>query len=685
MKKTLLITCFALFFGLQTQAQYWQIPNPNAGFNPGGLNADDEYPSGGGLATTWTTCLAPSTTPTWSTTQTIPFAFSFNGVPVTDFKVSNSGILTFDVGTAVAAPGFTPITLPSASIPNNSVCISGLGGIGANDNVVRKTFGTAPNRQLWVFYTSYGYGNTASDGSNFTYWSIVLDETTNRIHIVDQRTGGYAGTGLVSAGVQIDATTAFTVAGSPALAFLAGTSPVADDNSFYTFIPGTQPSFDMSVTEITSTPYFAPGNATFTGVIKNLGLSTITSFDINYKIDGGAPVSATISGVNIASGTTYNFTHNTPWNAVIGTHTLEMYATNLNGSNPDANTFDDAHTQTLNVLSELVPRIPLFEIFTSSTCGPCAPGNTNYHSIVDLKPASEYSSIKFQQDFPGTGDPYATEESINRRTDYYAVNSIPRMMIDGGWNSNASAFTNALYDDSRLKPAQFKLNGSYFYNNKTFSAKVKYSPVFNASGAKLYVAILEGTTSANVGSNGETEFEHVMKKMLPNETGTTLPTQAIGSWDSTSFTYTFNGNYRLPADGQTANIINHAIEHSVEEFSDLYVIAWIQGSDKVVYQAANLSLTTGFESVSNVFEKVDVFPNPAQNLINVQINLNNNQQVMATLVDLEGHVINSKMVQMKSGNNQVVFDASQLAAGIYNIMIFDAKGNSSVHKVVVQK
>jgi hypothetical protein len=173
--------------------------------------------------------------------------------------------------------------------------------------------------------------------------------------------------------------------------------------------------------------------------------------------------------------------------------------------------------------------------------------------------------------------------------------------------------------------------------------------------------------------------------MLPNETGTTLPTQAIGSWDSTSFTYTFNGNYRLPADGQTANIINHAIEHSVEEFSDLYVIAWIQGSDKVVYQAANLSLTTGFESVSNVFEKVDVFPNPAQNLINVQVNLNNNQQVMATLVDLEGHVINSKMVQMKSGNNQVVFDASQLAAGIYNIMIFDAKGNSSVHKVVVQK
>lgn len=684
MKKTLLFATFAFLFTLQMQAQYWQIPNPNAGFNPGGLNADDEYPVGGGLATTWTTCLAPSTTPTWSTSQTLPFPFSFNGVPVTNFKVSNSGILTFDVSTALAAPGFTPITLPSALIPNNSVCISGLGGSGANDNVVKKTFGTAPNRQFWIFYTSYGYGNTASDGSNFTYWSIVLDETTNRIHIVDQRTGGYASS-VVSAGIQIDATTAYTVAGSPALAFLAATSPASDDNSFYTFVPGTQPSFDMSITDITSSPYFAPGNATFTGVIKNLGTTTITSFDINYKIDGGTAVSATISGVNIASGATYNFTHNIPWTAVIGTHSLEMYATNLNGSNVDANTFDDAHTQTINVLNELVQRIPLFEIFTSSTCGPCAPGNTNYHSIVDLRPSSEYVSIKYQQDFPGNGDPYATNESVNRRSNYYAITSIPRMMIDGGWNNNAASFTDALYDDSRLKPAQFKLNGSYFYNNKTFSAKVKYSPMFNATGAKLYVAILEHLTSQNVASNGETEFKQVMKKMLPSETGTTLPAQAIGSWDSTSFTYTFNGQYRLPADGQTANRINHATEHSVEEFSDLYVIAWIQGTDKVVYQAANLSLTTGFESLSNVFEKVNVFPNPAQNKINVQVNLKNNEQIIATLVDLEGNMINSKMVQMKSGNNNIEFDATQLAAGMYNIMIFDSKGNSSVNKVVIQK
>lgn len=683
MKKNLLMTIFASLLALQMQAQYWQIPNPNAGINPGGLNNDDEYPVGGGLAATWTTCLAPSATPTWSTTQTIPFPFSFNGSPVTSFKVSNSGILTFDVATAVAAPGFTPIALPSALIPNNSVCISGLGGIGANDNVVSKTFGTAPNRQLWVFFTSYGYGTTASDGTNFTYWSLVFDETSNRIHIVDQRTGGYASS-VVSAGIQIDASTAYSVATSPALAFLSATTADATDNSYYTFIPGTQPMYDLAMLDLSSSNYVVPGNNNFSGVIKNIGSTTITSFDINYKVDGGAAVTATLSGLNIPNGASYNFTHTTPWSATIGQHSVELFATNLNGSNPDEDPFDDSHTETVIVLSELVNRLPLFEIFTSSTCPPCNPGNANYHTIVDPKPSADYVSIKYQQDYPGAGDPYTTTEAINR-SGYYAISSIPRMEIDGGWDENANAFTDNLYTEAKAIPAQYKLYGSYTKYGSFLSAKVNYSPVFNSSGAKLYVAILEGRTTQNVKNNGETEFLQVMKKMLPSETGTTIPAQQIGAWDSTSFTYSFKGSYRLPSDGQTANIINHTTEHSVEEFTDLYVIAWLQGNDKTVYQAANLSLTTGLEAVKPVFNEVQIFPNPAQNIIHMQLSLNHNEQIIATLVDLEGNVVNSKMVQMKSGNNNLDFDASQMASGLYNIMIFDSKGNSSVHRVVVQK
>ena len=686
MKKLLPVITGLMFSSMVSFAQYWQIPNPNANTNPGGLNVDTEYPVGGGLAATWTTIHGPSASPAWSTQQTLPFTFLFNGNTVTDFKVSNSGVLTFDVATALPAPSFTRAALPNASIPDNSVCIWGLGGIGSNDNVVRKVFGTAPNRQLWIFFTSYGYGSVASDGTNYCYWSIVLEETTNRIHILDQRSNGFAGTAKVSAGVQIDAATAYSVATSPDLEPLAGTDPTPVDNSYYTFVQGTQPAFDLSVTEITTSPYLSQGNVTVTGTIKNYGTTTISSMDINYKIDGGAAVTSNLTGLSIASGTTYSFSHPTPWNATIGSHSIQAYASNLNNGNVDANPGDDALTKSVSVMSELVTRLPLFEIFTSSTCGPCAPGNTNYHSIVDLRPAAEFVSIKYQQDFPGTGDPYTTTEAINRRSSYYAINSIPRMMIDGGWNSNATAFSNALYDASILKPAQYKLNGTWSINGNSINCKVKFSPLFNDSGSKLRVAILEGTTFQNVATNGETEFEHVMKKMLPNETGSTVPVVAIGAWDSLSFNYTFPGSYRLPADGTTANRINTATEHSVEEFTDLYVIAWVQGADKTVFQAANLTkvTSTGIEAMSHTVHSVEVFPNPTADFINVNISMDQPDAIAATLVDLEGSIVESTVQRLNGGKNNIRFNAANLANGVYNVMIFDSKGNSAVHKVVVQ-
>ncbi|MBL7774200.1 MAG: T9SS type A sorting domain-containing protein [Chitinophagaceae bacterium] len=684
MKKILFSLC--LLLGAQAAfSQYWVLPNPNAGTNPGSLNSDDEYPVGGGLPAGWVTVLAGgNTNPVWSTAQTIPFTFSFDGSAATQFKVSSSGILTFDVASSVAAPSYTKSTLPSAAIPDKSVCIWGMGGIGTNDNVISKTFGSAPNRQLWIQFSSFGYGTTASDGSNFTYWSIVLEEGTNNIHIVDNRTGGYSGNANVFAGIQLNASTAINVQATN-LNALAGTDPTPADNSYYTFVSGTQPAYDLTATEITTNQYLAAGNVNVAGKLRNLGSTTITSLDINYKIDGGATVTSTLSGLNIASLATYTFTHPTPWNATVGNHTVEVWATNLNGSNPDANTANDKKTKTIQVMSENVVRIPLFEIFTSSTCGPCKPGNEQYHSVVDSIPETEFASLKYQQDFPGTGDPYTTVETKNRRSTYYGINSIPRMEIDGGWDNNASSFTVPIYNASKAIPAQFKMNGHFVQNNNNFVATVSFSPLINSTGAKLYMAIYERRTIKNVKSNGETEFFNVVKKMLPNETGTALPAVTIGNWDSITSSYTFPGNFRLPTDGQTANIINLATENSVENFFNLGMIAWIQAPDKSVLQACHLSsnIPAGTSSITNTMNNVTVYPNPASKTTTIDFNLDMAQEILYTLVDMNGDVIVTNSVKGTQGKNSISINVENLANGIYNVMLFDTKGNSHVEQVVI--
>jgi hypothetical protein len=684
MKKTILLLA-SLCIGFFANAQYYLQSNVGANQNPNALNNDNEYPSGGGLDPSWTLLLTSSAAPAWSAATNIPFPFQFNGAPVTQFKVSNSAVVTFDVATALAAPSFTPAILPNTGIPDKSVMAWGIRGTGANDFVMQKTFGTAPNRQYWIFFTSY---SSIGATTNYHYFSIVLEETSNKIYVVDQRTSA-TGTNPLTVGLQIDGTTAINVAGSPAATFQAGTDFTPIDNSYYTFIPGTQPAFDLATQSITTNEFIAAGNTSITGTIKNFGTSTITSMNVNYTDNGGAVVTAPLNGLSIAPNAVYNFTHPTPWNATIGTHTIVAYASNLNG-NPDQATANDQSTKTIQVLSKIIKRTPLIEVYTSSTCPPCKPGNEILHGIIDTILVDKPVTVKFQQDFPGTGDPYATAESINRRTAIYGINSIPRLELDGGWNGNAGGFTYPLLSAAKNVPAQFEMNGEYVLNPsaKSVNGKVRFSPAFNnpAGATKLYIAVLENKTDKNVKTNGEVEFLQVMKKMIPSNNGTTLNAINNGVWDSVSFNYTFNGAYRLPLDGTTGNVINHTIENSVEEMEDLYVVAWIQGNNKSVYQAAflNGSFPTGVAQVSSSIQNVSIYPNPAKNIVNISLENIDSKKATILLMDTKGDIINSKQIIMNAGTNNTSLNLTNLPSGTYSVAIIDSKNNSIVKQITIQ-
>ncbi|MEJ6695610.1 MAG: PKD domain-containing protein [Chitinophagales bacterium] len=366
---------------------------------------------------------------------------------------------------------------------------------------------------------------------------------------------------------------------------------IIDDFSVY-----TPSSKDFSCFDISTGLYndIADSPISIAGSLENLGSETITSFDINYRVDGGAPVTAPITGVSIGFGDSYNFTHPTGFSpSSSGDYEITVFASNLNGG-ADGNTSNDEFSKFIIVFDFAVQRVPLFEIFTASTNPPCKPANENFHSIVDSKPTQEFVSIKYQEDFPGTGDPYATDESVARRG-FYGINSIPSMEIDGGYYPNSlatTAFSQTLYDDAISRPSFTFLQATYEVNDttKTVEVEVEGLPIrdYSASTYKLYVAIIENVTELNVKGNGETEFYEVVKKMLPDASGTTIVSLDSLQPFTLSTSYTFQGSYRLPANGQAANRINHAIEHSVEQFSDLRVVVWIQDEvSKDILQAFN--------------------------------------------------------------------------------------------------
>ncbi len=329
MKKTittLFIACFAM---VSLHAQIYYI-NPSAPGNPGGLNNDPESPVGSGLPASWTSILSGGNfSPTWSTIQTLPFAFDYDGTPVTQFKVSSSGVLTFDVNTSLSAPSYTNAILPNSGIPNKSILVWGLRGTGNNDAIATKVFGTAPNRQFWVFFASFSFLN--SGNSDYAYYSIVLEEGTNHMFIVDQRKKGSVNLTL---GTQVNGAVAYSVPGSPNVPGMAGQSGNSSDNIYYSIYPGPQPALDAAGHEVLLASPIALASAPYTLQAKfgNYGTSIISSASINYRINGGSTVSAPLSGLNFIGNTTTTLTHPTTWNPGLGTYTVEMWLSNVNGS-----------------------------------------------------------------------------------------------------------------------------------------------------------------------------------------------------------------------------------------------------------------------------------------------------------------------------------------------------------------
>lgn len=674
----------ALFMmaALTVDAQYYYISNLTpSGSNPGGLNSDGEYPPGGGLPAGWTTIhTGNASTPTWSSTVNLPFSFSFNGGAVSSYKVSSSGVLTFAVGTS-AVPGHTNATIPSASIPDSSICVWGIQGTGTTDVIIHKTFGTTPNRQHWIQFNSYSHPNLQQ---GWTYWSIVLEETTNKIYLVDQKKSCVQGTTnctgniAITLGIQVNSTTAYQVTGSPNIQSLCSNDGTPANNVYYEFFPGTQPNFNMIASKINMQTYYALGAAPFSiaGTTRNYGLDTVKSMDVNYSVNGGAVQTSTLSSLALATGDKITYTHPLTWNpSSLGTYTIKLWTSNLNGNN-DQIPSNDTATKTVYVTQDTVQRMVLCEEFTSSTCGPCASANPGYNALLNTNGVNsvggKVASIKYQMNWPSPGnDPMYSATDGNTRKNFYSVTGIPRGVVGGNvFNASPTTLTQTIIDNEYNKPAFFDISLTPIYNgNKvTIQGSVKSLRALSAPNLALHLVIVDDYVTHTVQTNGETEFYQVFRKMVPTSSGYSMGSQTAGQTTPLYFNYTFSGSepYLTLTSG----------DHSV--------VAFLQDmSTKEVHQAfwapITYDVTASKEKIYD-FDGVSVFPNPFADNTNVVVNLKQSETVTITMYNLVGELVLSKQVAMQKGMNNFEINSDGLSSGIYVINV--NTNNSSVSKKV---
>ncbi len=212
-------------------------------------------------------------------------------------------------------------------------------------------------------------------------------------------------------------------------------------------------------------------------------------------------------------------------------------------------------------------RIVVLECFTSATCGPCASANPNLDNLINNN-ADQLIAIKYHVNWPYAGDPMNLDNptEVSSRVSYYSVNSVPTSIADGRWSGSSSSVNQNLINQWAAVESPLEMRMNYYLNETqdtiTVNVMGRASTDISSSNLKLHIAVLEQTmtyTSAPCTySNGERVFHNVMKKMLPNASGTSI--QAMQAGDYFAYQYSW----------ALANVM---------DVNELTAVAWLQDSN----------------------------------------------------------------------------------------------------------
>ncbi len=334
--------------------------------------------------------------------------------------------------------------------------------------------------------------------------------------------------------------------------------------------------------------------------VKNAG-NKMGSCEISYTFDNGEVQTMPLTfSTGLMPDEVYVKNNFVPegWDAAAyGKHTVEFWLSKVDGTAIAEDKIQKQVKYLTNIDPATTPSYqyrPLVEHFSASTCPPCAGLNGVMNPVYE-ELGDTISLVKYQMDFPGSGDPYYTEDGVERRN-YYGVTGVPTVVLDG----SGLTLTGATYGDvaANLKKAMLNATKKKVYYgmwfdtvavdaNQNIRVCLKVKAVGGAENVVLHTVVEEGTTYGNVGTNGETEFHNVMMKMLPDATGV-----VVNLLPDTVYTFTYA--YDMT-------------QTYMEEFTDLSVACFLQTASGDILQSV-IGKAGSYSADAGATIKIDYVP-----------------------------------------------------------------------------
>ncbi len=182
-------------------------------------------------------------------------------------------------------------------------------------------------------------------------------------------------------------------------------------------------------------------------------------------------------------------------------------------------------------------KLSLYEEFSGENCNPCAAANPALWALLSAN-SSKVLLIKYQSPIPSGGPIYAQYQAgwQTRGASFYNVPFAPYGRLDGtglgsgigGSPGHVANLTQGDIDAAAAVPSPFDIDVSHVWNSTgdsiTVTVDITAVSAFSGSQMRLHLALIEHLVyDFPPGSNGETDFHNVVRRMYPDPNGTTIP------------------------------------------------------------------------------------------------------------------------------------------------------------------
>lgn len=424
--------------------------------------------------------------------------------------------------------------------------------------------------------------------------------------------------------------------------------------------------------------------------VQNSGTDPITSFKILLESDGISK-ELEFSGVNIATGESYDFDTEETITAGDGTTDISLSILEVNGGMDERECNDVKSTSVTGITPAPNKRV-LMEEATGTWCTFCPRGDVIIRSMTkDFPDHFVAIAVHGGPGVTSTRDPMNNVPHLQLITDIDEANfgGFPNILMDRTqWFSASTVdFVENKFFNQITQPADAVLEVGADYNETSGDLKVSTGIEFTAVDGNYNIDVILVESNINEddpaynqsnnfsggapGSMGGYEnlpdpvpgkdmfYNHVSRGSLSGHQGVDLKNFNVGDRPVANFSLNVPDNYDAEELSLVAILrnedgsINNTFEASLDEAID--------------FGFEESTITSTFEEVA--LEKARLFPNPANSRTHVKLDLAEATAVQIQVVNVQGQIVASRDYGQVSGLQLFPVDLGNMPNGLYEIRI----------------